>query len=71
MSSLLLVPMTLGLKYCSVHQRAWVEALGQWVAFPEPSMDESPVMEDACDTCMMFVLQTFRTQFPALYSSGP
>jgi hypothetical protein len=60
---------TLSLKYCSVHQRAWVEALGQWVAFPEPIMD--PVMEVACDTCTVFVFQTFRAQFPALYSSGP
>jgi hypothetical protein len=71
MSSLLLVPTTLGVKYCSVHQRAWIEALGQWVAFSELPMDGSPVMEDTCDTCMTFVSQTFRTQFPALYSSSP
>ena len=71
MSALLLAPTTLGLRYCSVHQRAWIEVLGQWIACPELTMDGSPVMEDACDTCMMFVSQTFRTQFPALYSSGP
>ena len=71
MSSSLLVPAILGLKYCSVHQRAWVEALGQWMAFPEPTIDGSPVMEVLCDTCTVFVFQTFRAQFPALYSSGP
>jgi len=70
MSSSLLVPAILGLKYCSVHQRAWVEALGQWVDFPETTMDESPAMEVACDTCMVSVFQTFQAQFPALYSSG-
>jgi len=71
MPSPLLVSTTLGLKYCSVHQRAWVEALGQWIACPEPTMDGSPVMEVACDTCTVSVFQTFRAQFPALYSSGP
>ena len=60
--------LTLSLKYCSVHKRAWVEALGQWVAFPEPTMDGSPVMEAACDTCTVFVFQTFRAHFPALYA---
>jgi len=70
MSSSLLVPTTWGLKYCSVHQRAWDEVLGQWVAFPEPTIDGSPVMEVACDTCMVFVFETFQAQFPALYSSG-
>ena len=62
---------TLSLQYCSVHKRAWVEALGQWVAFPEPTTDGSLVMEVPCDTCTVFVFQTFRAQFPALYSSGP
>jgi hypothetical protein len=66
----LLVSTTSCLQYCSVHQRAWVEALGQWVAFPEATMDGSPVTEVACDTCTVCVLQTFRAQFPALYSSG-
>jgi hypothetical protein len=62
---------TLALQYCSVHQRAWVETLGQWGAFPESTMDGTPVTEVACDTCTVFVFQTFRAQFPALYSSGP
>jgi hypothetical protein len=62
---------TLSLKYCSVHKRAWVEALGQWVAFPEPTMDGSPGMEVACDTCTVCVFQTFRAQFPALYACSP
>ena len=62
---------TLSLKYCSVHKRAWVEALGQWVAFPEPPMDRSPVMEVACDACTVFVFQTFRAQFPVLYACNP
>lgn len=39
------------LKYCSKHQRAWVESLDQWVAFPEPAMYGSPSTEAACDTC--------------------
>ena len=68
MLSTLLVFTTSSLKYCSVHQRAWVESLGQWVAFPEPSMYGSPVTEAACDTCAALVFQTFRAQFPALYS---
>ena len=71
MLSTLLVSTASSLKYCSLHQRAWVESLGQWVAFPEPTMDGSPVMEVPCDTWTVFVFQTFRAQFPALYSSGP
>ena len=69
MLSTLLVSTTSSLKYCSVHQRAWVEELGQWMALPEPLMSGDPVTEAACDTCTAFVLQTFRAQFPALYSS--
>jgi hypothetical protein len=71
MVSTLLVSTTAHSKYCSVHQRTWVEALGQWVAFPEPTMDASPATEAACDTCVALVLQTFRTQFPVLYASEP
>jgi hypothetical protein len=59
MLSTLLVFTTSSVKYCSVHQRAWVESLGQWVAFPEPSLYGSPVTEAACDTCTTFGLQTF------------
>ena len=51
MLSTLLVSTTSRLKYCSVHQRAWVESLGQWVAFPERAMYGSPVPEAACDLC--------------------
>lgn len=51
MLSTLLVFTISSLKYCSVHRRAWVESLGQWVAFPEPTMYGSPVTEAACDTC--------------------
>jgi hypothetical protein len=71
MVSTLLVSTPSRLPYCRVHQRAWVKALGQWVAFTEPTMDGSPVMEVACDTCLVSVFPTFRAQFPALYSSGP
>ena len=42
---------TTTLQYCRRHQRAWVESLGQWVAFPERAMYESPVPEAACDMC--------------------
>jgi hypothetical protein len=69
MVSTFLVPTISRLQYCSVHQRAWVEALGQWVACPEPTINGSPATEAACDTCAALVLQTFRAQFPALYSS--
>ena len=70
MLSTLLVSTTSHLKYCRVHQRAWVESLGQWVAFPEPTMYGSPVTEAVCDTCTMFVLRTFRAPFPALDASS-
>jgi hypothetical protein len=30
--------LSLSLKYCRRHQRAWVESLDQWVAFPERAM---------------------------------
>ena len=70
MVSTLLVSTISRLQYCSVHQRAWVEALGQWVVCPEPPINGSPATEAACDTCAALVLQTFRTQFPALYSSS-
>jgi hypothetical protein len=69
MGSTLLVSTISRSQYCSVHQRAWVEALGQWVACPEPTINGSPATEAACDTCAALVLQTFRAQFPALYSS--
>jgi hypothetical protein len=42
---------TTTLQYCRRHQRAWVESLGQWVAFPERAMYGSPVTEAACDMC--------------------
>jgi hypothetical protein len=70
MLSTLLVSTTSSLKYCSVHERAWVESLGQWVAFPEPTMYGSPVTEAACDTCMTCVLRAFRAQFSARYQGG-
>jgi hypothetical protein len=70
MLSTLLVSTTSRLKYCSVHQRAWVESLSQWVAFPEPTMYGSPITEAACDTCTMIVLRTFRAQFPSLDASS-
>ena len=70
MASTLLVSTISRLQYCSVHQRAWVEALGQWVACPEPTIHGSPAREAACDTCAALVLQTFRAQFPVLYSSS-
>jgi hypothetical protein len=69
MLSTLLVSTTSSLKYCSVHERAWVESLGQWVAFPEPTMYGSPVTEAACDICMACALQIFRTQFSVRYQS--
>jgi hypothetical protein len=71
MVSTLLVSTTSRLQYCSVHQRAWIETRSQWVACPEPTVDGSPAMEAACDTCAALVLQTFRAQFPALYASSP
>jgi hypothetical protein len=71
MVSTLLISTTPRWQYCSVHQRAWVEALGQWVAGPEPTINGSPAMEAACDTCAALVLQNFRAQFPVLYSFSP
>jgi hypothetical protein len=52
-------PHDLELQYCRRHQRAWVESLNQWVAFPEPTMDGNPVTEAACDICTAFVPRTF------------
>jgi len=51
--------LSLSLKYCRRHQRAWVESLDQWVAFPERAMYGSPVTEAACDTCTACVPRTF------------
>jgi hypothetical protein len=51
MFSTLLVSLTARLKYCRVHQRAWVESLDQWMAFREPTLYGSPVTEAVCDTC--------------------
>jgi hypothetical protein len=50
---------TLRLKYCRRHQRAWVESLDQWVAFPERAIYGSPLTEAACDTCTACVPPTF------------
>ena len=70
MFSTLQVSTTSSLKHCSVHQRAWVESLGQWVTFSEPKIYGSPVMEVACDTCTELVRRIFRAQFPELYSTA-
>jgi hypothetical protein len=53
------VSTTFSLKYCRRHQRAWVESLDHWVAFPERAMYGSPVTEAACDTCMACVPRPF------------
>ena len=56
MHRLLLVPTTLGLQYCSVHQRAWVEALGGMGSFAQsrPSTGalsrKSPVTPVRCSS---------------------
>jgi hypothetical protein len=68
MLSTLLISTAASLKYCGVHQRAWVESLGQWVAFPEPTMYGSPVTEAACDACTTFGLRTF---VPNLWQNRP
>jgi hypothetical protein len=60
MEWILPVSTTSSLKYCSRHQRAWVELLDQWVTFPEPTMYGNPVTEAACDICTAFVPQTLR-----------
>jgi hypothetical protein len=49
----------LRLKYCRRHQRAWVESLDQWVAFPERAMYGSLITEAACDTCTASVSWPF------------
>jgi hypothetical protein len=69
MVSTLLVSATSRLQYCSVHQRAWVEVLGQWVDCPAPAINGRPATEAACDTCAVLVLQAFRASF-SLYSSS-
>ena len=59
MVSTLPLSTTMTLQYCRRHQRAWVESLSQWIAFPERAMYGSPITEAACDTCMTRVPQTF------------
>jgi hypothetical protein len=71
MVSTLLISTPSRLQYCSVHQRTWVEELDQWVACLEPTINGNSTTEAACDTCAALVLQTFRAQFPALYSTRP
>ena len=51
MFATLLVSPTASVKYCRVHQRAWVESLDRWMAFREPTLYGSPVTEAVCDTC--------------------
>ena len=51
MVSTLSLATTTTLQYCRRHQRAWVESLDQWVAFPERAMYGSPITEAPCDTC--------------------
>jgi hypothetical protein len=51
MFATLLVSPRASLKYCRVHQRAWVESLDRWVAFREPALYGSPVTEAVCDIC--------------------
>ena len=59
MRATLYVFTTVSLPYCSRHQRAWVESLDHWVAFPERAMYGSLVTEAACDTCTACVPRTF------------
>ena len=51
MFATLLVSPRASVKYCRVHQRAWVESLDRWMAFREPTLYGSPVTEAVCDTC--------------------
>ena len=51
MFATLLVSPRASVKYCRVHQRAWVESLDQWMAFREPTRYGSPVTEAMCDIC--------------------
>ncbi len=51
MFATLLVSPRASVKYCRVHQRAWVESLDQWMAFREPTRYGSPVTEAVCDIC--------------------
>jgi hypothetical protein len=53
------VSATFSLQYCRRHQRAWVESLDHWVAFPERARYGSLVTEAACDTCTACVPRTF------------
>jgi hypothetical protein len=70
MFSTWLVSTTESLPYCRVHQRAWVEPLSQWVAFPAPTVYGSPVTEAVCDTCTACVRRTAEALWPARASSG-
>ena len=51
MFATLLVAPSASVKYCRVHQRAWVESLDQWMAFREPTRYGSPVTAAGCDLC--------------------
>jgi hypothetical protein len=51
MFATLLVSPRASMKYCRVHQRAWVESLDQWMTFREPTRYGSPVTEAVCDIC--------------------
>jgi hypothetical protein len=51
MVSTLPLSTTMTLQYCRRHQRAWVESLSQWIAFPERAMYGSPVPEATWDMC--------------------
>jgi hypothetical protein len=51
MFATLLVAPSASVKYCRVHQRAWVESLDQWMAFREPTRSGSPVTAAVCDLC--------------------
>jgi hypothetical protein len=73
MVSSVLAPPAVRVPYCCVHQRVWVTECRHWVSLPASStLDEDVVTKEAvCDLCMVCVFETFRAQFPALYTSAP
>jgi hypothetical protein len=39
------------MRYCRVHQRAWVTSLDRWVTFHVPTRDGNPSTDVPCDLC--------------------
>jgi len=56
--------------YCTVHKTLYVDAIQQWIHFPETQLANlhEVIIEGTCDQCVSAVKESLKFQFPELYT---